>query len=228
MEGKVQAWANRMAESMEKSPEETLQESRDVLKWSLKKNGPDSPFTIKALNEVANQLSRQNRISEETTLRQQILDALRKNVGAEDEATINAEFKLATCLIALERPEEADPLLAHVVAGRSVALGEEDPQTLGAKAWSATVAKTVGRLHEARALQEQVVDGHESRGEGKSEQGLLAVLNLASTLIKLDQLDEAGRLVRSVLEVRRDTLGPDDPKTRDVEQVLALIETKSA
>jgi tetratricopeptide (TPR) repeat protein len=227
LERKMQAWGNRMAESMEQSPEKTLQESQDVLKWSLRKNGPDSPFTIKAMNEVANQLSRQNRISEEIVLREQIVEGLRKNVGAEDDATLNAEFKLATCLIALERPEDAEPLLTHVVAGRTLALGEDDPQTLGAKAWSANVAKAVGRLEEARAVQQEVVNGYESRGEGESEQGLLAILNLASTLIKLDQLDEAGRLVRSVLQIRRDALGPDDPKTREVQQVLELIEARS-
>jgi hypothetical protein len=227
LERKVQAWGNRMALSMEQSPEKTLQESQDVLKWSLRKNGPDSIFTIKALNEAANQLSRQNRITEEVSLREQIVDALRKTAGAEDETTLNAEFKLATCLIALERPDDADPLLTHVVAGRSLALGENDPQTLSAKAWSASVAKRVGRLQEARALQEQVVDGYESSGEGESDQGLLAVLNLASTLIGLDQLDDAGRLLRTVLDVRRHALGPDDPKTREVQQILASIGARS-
>ena len=227
LERKVQAWGNRMAQSLEQSPEKTLQESQDVLEWSLRKTGPDSPFTIKAMNEVANQLSRQNRISEETALREQIVDGLRKNVGAEDDATLNAEFKLATCLIALERPHDADPLLTHVVAGRSLALGEDDPQTLGAKAWSASVAKRVGRLGEARALQQEVVNGYLSRGEGESEQGLLAVLNLASTLTELDQLDDAARLARSVLDVRRHALGPDDAKTREVAEIVASIEGRS-
>jgi len=227
LERKVQAWGNRMAQSMEQSPEKTLQESQDVLKWSLRKNGPDSPFTIKAMNEVANQLSRQNRIAEETTLREQIVDGLRKNVGAEDDATLNAELKLATCLLALERPHDADPLLTHVVAGRSLALGEDDPQTLAAKAWSASVAKRMGRLPEARALQEEVVNGYARNGEGESDQGQLAALNLASTLTELHQLDDAGRLVLSVLDVRRRALGPDDPKTQEVQQILASIEAGS-
>ena len=68
----------------------------------------------------------------------------------------------------------------------------------------------------------QVVDGYESRGEGESDQGLLAALNLASTLTELDQLDDARQLVRSVLEVRRRTLGPDDPKSLEVQRVLAV------
>jgi hypothetical protein len=227
LERKVQAWGDRVAQSMDQGPEKTLQEAQDVLKWSLRKTGPDSPFTIKAMNEVANQLSRLDRISEETALREKIVDGLRTNVGPEDEATLNAEFKLATCLLALERPQDADPLLVHVVAGRSLLLGTEDPQTLGAQAWSASVAKKMGRFHEARALQEQVVAGHESRGEGESEQGLVAILNLASTLSELDELAEARRLVRSVLEVRRRTLSSDDPKTLDVERLLASIDDES-
>jgi Tetratricopeptide repeat len=157
-------------------------------------------------------------------LREQILSALRESVGPEDGATLNAEFKLATCLLALERPKDADPLLAHIVAVRSVALGENDPQTLIAIAWRASVARKVGRLAEARALQEQVVDGYQSRGEGESDQGLLAMLNLASTLTELDLLDEARQLVRSVLEVRQRTLGPEDQKTLEVQRVLASIE----
>jgi Tetratricopeptide repeat len=175
-----------------------------------------------------NQLSRQNRVSEEVALRQQIVDGLRKIMGPEDEATLNAEFKLATCLMSLERPGDADPLLTHVLAGRSTALGEDDPQTLSAKAWSASAARRVGRLQEARELQERVVDGYESRGEGESDQGLLAALNLASTLTELDQLDDARRLVRSVLEVRRRTLGPDDPKSLEVQRVLESIDAEPA
>jgi hypothetical protein len=226
LERKVQAWGDRVAQSMEQSPEKTLQESQDVLKWSRRKTGPDSPFTIKAMNEVANQLSRQGRVGEETALREQIVDGLRKNVGPDDEATVNAEFKLATCLIALERPHEADPLLAHVVAERTLAFGAADLQTLGAKAWSASVAKRLGRLEEARALQEQVVGGYESRGEAESDQGLLAALNLASTLTELGDRNGAGHLVRTVVEVRRRLLGPDDPKTVDAQLVLASIEAE--
>jgi hypothetical protein len=201
LERKVQAWGDRVAQSMDQGPEKTLQEAQDILKWSLKKNGPESPFAIKAMNEVANQLSRLNRVSEETPLREQIVDGLRKNVGPEDEATLNAEFKLATCLLVLE--------------------------TLGARAWSASVAKRMGRLDEARLLQEQVVHGYETREESESEQGQTALLNLASTLNELDQRDGAGRLVRSVLEVRRRTLGSEDPKTLEVQRVLASIEPDS-
>jgi eukaryotic-like serine/threonine-protein kinase len=140
------SWAQRVANGMAHSPDEELQQSEDVLKWSIRKNGPDSALSIKAMNEVANQLARQDRVAEEVIYREQIADGLRTSVGAEHDATLSAEWKLAMCLTTLERPEEAEPLLRHVVAGRAAALGPDDPQTLTAMAWSARVAKRLAKL----------------------------------------------------------------------------------
>jgi hypothetical protein len=215
-----------MAQGMEQSPEEELKQSEDILKWSLRKNGPDSSFSIKAMNEVANQLARQDRVAEEVVLRQQIVDGLRHNLGPEDDSILNAEWKLATCLTVLERPEDAEPLLAHVVAARTLALGENAPETLVAMAWSANVAKKLGRLEDARDLQQQIVTAYELGGDGESVQALSAALNLASTLTELHEPDEASRLLRFVAEVRSRTLGPDDPKTLEVLQVLASVEAE--
>jgi hypothetical protein len=94
-------------------------------------------------------------------------------------------------------------------------------------AWSASVAKRLGRLGEARGLQEKVVHGYEARGEGETDQGLSALLNLASTLTELDQPEDARHLVHTVLQVRQRSLGPDDPKTQEVQRVLASIEAQS-
>jgi hypothetical protein len=213
----------RMMRVPEQSPELQLKQAQDVLSWAIRKRGADSPFTVKAMNEVANQLARQARTTEEAVLRWQIIDALRTNLGPEDEATLNAEWKLATCLTSLDRPEDADPLLTHVVAGKALALGNDDPETLAARAWSATVAKKLGRLPEARLQQEQVVAGYELQGLAESDQGILAALNLASTLTALHDFDGASRLLRHVLDLRSRTLGSDDPRTLDVLEALASV-----
>jgi hypothetical protein len=160
-------------------------------------------------------------------LREQIVSALARTLGPEDDSTLNAEWKLAMCLATLDRPEEAGPLLAHVVAGRTLALGPDDPETLSAMAWSATVARRNGRLEEARTLQEQVVAGYESNGTQESPHGLQATLNLASTLIELGQLDESTGPLRVVLDARRRILGDEDPKTQDVLSVLASVLAQS-
>jgi len=220
LEGKVQGWAHRAARGMDPGPEVALKQAQDVLNWSVRKSGPESSFSIKAMNEVANQLAGQDRVVEEVVIRQQIVAGLRTNLGPEHESTLSAEWKLATCLMTVERPEDAEPLLAHVVAGRTLALGQDDPQTLVAIAWKASVAKKLGRLHEARVLQEQVVAGYESLGEEESDRSLLALLNLAATLGELHESVEASRLLHLVLTVRLRTLGPDDPKTLEVLEIL--------
>ncbi len=75
-------WAQRAAQSMVPAPDEALQQSQDVLSWSIRKNGPDSPISIKAMAEVANQLARQDRLDEELQMRENIVDALRKAARA--------------------------------------------------------------------------------------------------------------------------------------------------
>jgi eukaryotic-like serine/threonine-protein kinase len=223
LERKFQNWANRAARSVDDDPDEALKQSQDVLEWARRKKGPDSSFTIRAMNEVANQLSRQGRVDEEVDIRVQLVAALRNNLGVDDDATVNAELKLATCLITLERPADAETLLDHVVTGRSRAHGEDDPQTLAAVAWQASVAKRLGRLEEARTLQQRVVDGYQSRQEFESDQALLADLNLASTLTDLRQFAAACDLLRAVAAVRSRTLGPEDPKTLEVLDVLTSV-----
>jgi Tetratricopeptide repeat len=228
LERKFEGWAQRQAKSLEQGPEEMLQQAQDVLRWSLRKNGPAATISIKAMNEVANQLSRLARVTEEVSLRERIVEGLRASVGVEDEATLNAEWKLATCLMQLERPEDAEPLLAHVVRGRASALGGDDPQTLLAMAWNASALKQLGGLDQARLLQEQVVHGYDRRGEEDSVQAQLAALNLASTLSELHELEEAARLLRHVVDVRSRTLGPDDPTTASARVLLDSVVSAQA
>ena len=216
-------WAQRAAQSMVPAPDEALRQSQDVLSWSIRKNGPQSPVSIKAMAEVANQLAHLDRLGEELQMRENIVDALRKERGPEDESTLSVEWKLATCLSILDRPGEAEPLLAHVVECRTRDLGRSDPQTLAALAWSASVAKKLGRLSDARSFQEQVVAGYGEQGAGESDLALLAELHLASILTDLHDLPGASRLLRHVLHVRQRVLGADDPKTLDVLRFLDSI-----
>jgi eukaryotic-like serine/threonine-protein kinase len=223
LEGKVQAWSRRVVEGMAQDPQQMLQQAQDVLAWSLRKNGPESPFSIKAMVEVANQLSSQGRAAEEVVLREQVVVALRHTARVDDQATVNAEMHLAVCLVRLERWEEAESLLAHVVARRELTLGPDAPETLVAMAWSATAAKKLGKLHEARIVQTRIVHGYESGGSAESAQATSAAVNLASTLMELGETQEAARLLRRVLEVRQRTLGPDDPGALEVRGYLAAL-----
>jgi uncharacterized protein (DUF2267 family) len=72
-------------------------------------------------------------------------------------------------------------------------------------------------------VQEEVLAGLELGGAGESPQGQSAAINLASTLAELEQIDEAVRLVRHVLEIRDRTLAPEDPRTLEALGTLVAL-----
>jgi hypothetical protein len=65
---------------------------------------------------VADQLKRQVRYAEELLLRQQIVQALDRNLGPQDENALRAELQLGMCIVNLDREEDAEPFLTHVAA----------------------------------------------------------------------------------------------------------------
>lgn len=213
-----------MMRGTERTPDEELAQSRDVLEWALRTKGRDDPLSIKAMIDVADQLARQERGGEESVLRREAVEALRDSVGPEHESTVNAEFRLAVCLTGHGQAQQAGALLAHVVAARTLALGANAPETLVAVAWSASAAKQLGELHEARHLQEQVVRGWEAAGTPPDDgRATMAAMNLASTLADLGDLDEASRLLRGVLNARRGIRGSDDAGSLDVLEALTNV-----
>ena len=219
---RAQRWGRRMMKGTEQTPERELEQSREVLSWALRNEKPDSPFTIKAMIDVADQLSKQDRPDEELALREQAVAALRRTPGPEHESTLNAEWKLATCLTTLGRPGEAEPLLADVVAAKTLAVGRDAPETLMAMAWAAAVAKKLGKLEDARALQEEVVAGYQTAGLG-DDRATQAALNLGATLTELGEFDEASRLLRRQLTALGERPGLESEKALDVLEALARV-----
>jgi hypothetical protein len=216
-----------LLQGVDQSPEIELRQAEEVLRWSIRKHGPDSTFSIRAMNDVADQLARQDRSAEEAIVVEQMVTAIRNTLGPEHDSTLSAELKLAICLLTMERAGDAEPLFAHVVAQRTRAAGADNASTLAAMAWSATAARQLGKLSDARIIQEQVLAGLELGGAGESLQVQSAGLNLASTLADLDEVDEAIRLVRHVFEIRTRTLSPDDPRTLDALETLVTLLLRS-
>ena len=141
-------------QGVDQSPETELRQAKEVLRWSNRKHGPDSTFSIRAMNDVAEQLARQDRRPEEAIVLEQMVAAIRNTLGPDHDSSLSAELKLAICLLGLDRAGEAEPLLTDVVAGRARSAGAGDASTLAAMAWRATAARQLGKLGEARAIQE--------------------------------------------------------------------------
>jgi tetratricopeptide (TPR) repeat protein len=224
---KVQNWSARKLQSLNPSPDAGLRGSQAVLRHAIRRGGPDSPRAANAMVQVADQLRRQERYSEELLLREQIVETLRKNLGENHISTLSAELQTGVCLVNLDREEDAGPLLTHVVtedenSGDSVSTDSAD-----AMVWLSVVHTRRGRLDEARELLERVLLEYALHGQAESTAELRTTSLLAAFLMKLDELDEATQLYRHVLDVSSRRLGPDDPDTLRFLQSLAkaLVQT---
>jgi len=213
----------RLKDSMGPESDEILKASQWALRRGLRKGGPESYYSVAKMIGVADALEQQGHYDEELILRQQIMTTNRRNLGEHDELVMHAELNLGICLCRLQRFEEARVTLTQVAPKMEDRLDPNDPNWLTAIGWLGHVEKSLGHLEEARSMQEKVVARYEVRGDGESIQALTAFGNLADTLEKLDEVDAAVRIYRHLLEVRSRTLGPDDPKTLDALQNLAIV-----
>src|SRR5580692_6893986 len=93
---RTESLGNRMMKGVDQSPETELRQAEEVLRWSIRKHGPDSTFSIRAMNDVADQLARQDRSAEEAIVLEQMVTAIRNTLGAEHDSALSAELKLAT------------------------------------------------------------------------------------------------------------------------------------
>jgi hypothetical protein len=136
----------------EKAPDQELKEAQDVLSWARRKHPGDSSFVIKAMLDVADQLDWQGRTAEEVDLREEIVTALRSNLGPEHLGTARGEVKLGSCLITLERYAEAEPLLSHAVEVMTSTLAEDDPEVVITMRLRAQVARSLDQTGDPTEL----------------------------------------------------------------------------
>jgi tetratricopeptide (TPR) repeat protein len=212
----------RLRDSLGPESDEVLEASQWALRRGLRKGGPESYYAVAKMIGVADALEQQGHHDEELILRQQIVTTNRRNLGEHDELVMHAELNLGICLCRLQRFEEARVTLTQVAPEMEDRFGPDDPNSLTAIGWLGHVEKSLGHLEEARSMQEKVVARYEMRGDGESIRALTAFGNLADTLEKLGEVDEAVRIYRHLLDVRSRTLGPDDSKTLDSLQNLAI------
>ena len=220
---KLKDWSARQITRLDPSPKAGLSGSQTVLRHTLRKAGPDSPRTANAMVQVADQLKRQERYGEELLLREQVVQALRKNLGEDHENTLSAESQMGMCLVSLDREEDAEPLLARVVAESDASPCSVSPEAIEAMVWLAVIYMRSGRLDESRHLLERVLPEYALHGAAESTAAMRTSTILAAGLVRLHGLEEAIRLYRHILDVRARTVGVDDPETLDTLESLARV-----
>jgi eukaryotic-like serine/threonine-protein kinase len=147
----------------------------------------------------------------ELPLRKQQVDASRRNLGPDDPVTIQNELDLARRLVQSSRPDEASELLRHVVAIRTRDLGPDHPDTIMALSLSANVAKKLGRFDEARELHLTVLAWMEKQETVQPAELAQMLMITAHLFGQWRELERAAPYYQRAFDIRRETLGPDDP-----------------
>jgi tetratricopeptide (TPR) repeat protein len=214
LRNRVSEAAHRAIDKADAEPELALQSAQTTLSWSLRHRGPNSAMTVNAKGEVAELLERLGRFDEALQLRSDIATHHRLQLGAEAPSTLTAEGFQAFDLERLGRHAEALPHFEHVLEGRTNALGPDDTSTLLAMEWLGCTHRSLGNLEESRRLLQEAVGRYERQGSGETEDCMMTMSHLATTLFQLEQYHEAGARRRHIFEVRSRTLGPNDPTTQ--------------
>jgi tetratricopeptide (TPR) repeat protein len=178
---------------------------------------------VNSMLAVADELKRQERCAEELILRQQIVEALRRNLGLDNYDTVKSEARLGTCLLDLDRAGDAEPFLTHVVAEIEKFPGTMSQETFDAITRMAVVRQDAGRSEEACELLELALSEFVLQGQGECTPAMEVSVLLGAILFKLDELEEATLLNRHILDVRARTLGPDDPQTLESLEFLIRV-----
>jgi hypothetical protein len=118
-----------------KDPEKSLAEAEDVLAMIIRLHGADSEQAAVGRSEVARRLESMARFAEARLLREEILDAHRRNLGDDHVETLDAEGILALNLVHAGLRPEAMPIFKHIRDVRLATFGPGDPETIWATSW---------------------------------------------------------------------------------------------
>jgi tetratricopeptide (TPR) repeat protein len=187
--------------------------------------GPHDPSTTKLRRWVARHDHYRGFHESARRLREQVVHALRRNLGEEHSATLESMSELADTQLEQGELAEARSLREHVATVCGRLFGEEDHRTLASRTRVASILETQGNLADARALHEQILEiRHRLHGEEHPDT-VDSVAGLASVLDHQGDLKAAGTLRERVLAAKRRAFGDDHPITLIAMDNLAITLT---
>jgi tetratricopeptide (TPR) repeat protein len=154
-------------------------------------------------------------------LQEQVLDVMRRVLGAEHPDTLTAIGNLAETLLALGDLDRARSLQEQALDVMRRVLGAEHPDTLRSMGNLAGMLWAQGDLNRARDLEEQVLDVTRRVLGEEHPNTLTSMGNLADTLRAQGDLDRARSLQEQALDIIRRVLGEEHPNTLAAMHVLA-------
>ncbi|MEE4270116.1 MAG: serine/threonine-protein kinase [Thermoanaerobaculales bacterium] len=201
-----------------------LEESADLLVESLELRrevlGPEHPWTLHSMNNVASVLQALGRLEEAEPLYREAVEGNRRLFGDDHPETLTSMNNLAYFLDDHGDNEDAEEIYRRVVDRRIDVLGRGHQDSLSSMHNLASLLLEVGRLEEAEGWSREATEGARlSLPEGHY---LTAIFEgrLGVILLRQGKFDEARVRLEHSAEELSGSLGPDHPRTLQVEAVL--------
>ncbi len=184
--------------------------------------GEAHPYTLTAMNNLAETLGARGNLAEARKLQEQVLALHQHRSGKRDPASITALNNLAQTVGAQGDLKSAESMQKQALNLSQQVLGETHPDTLTAMNNLGETLRAKGDLESAEGLLEQALTmGRHAFGE-QHPGTLTSMNNLAATYLDRNKPDDARNLLEEALATSRRLLGEAHPDTLNVMSNLAI------
>ncbi|MET8831767.1 tetratricopeptide repeat protein [Streptomyces sp. NPDC004610] len=194
-----------------------------IVRVSSDIHGPDHPYTLVGLHNLAVSYNDAGRIQDALAIRERVLPDWERILGVGHPDTLTARQNLAISYGDAGRFEDALELSERVVTDRERILGADHPDTVTARHNLAIALGNVGRIQESLELSERVLADRERKSGADHPDTLHARHNLAVTYRDAGRSRDALVLSERVLAQYERVLGADHPDTVRVRTVLDVL-----
>jgi eukaryotic-like serine/threonine-protein kinase len=185
---------------------------REALEARRRILGNEHPQTLSTLNSMGVLLSAQDKLTEAEAYHREALEIHRRTLGDEHPSTLHSVHNLGSLLHDQGKRAEAEAYYREALEGRRRILGNEHRETLSTLNSMGILLFTMGRHAEAEAYLREALETRRANGE-KHPDTAGAMATLGFCLLQQNTAEkaiEAELLLRQVLEIRTETLAPDD------------------
>jgi len=203
--------------------EQALVTTRDILARYERTRGAAHADAISVNNGLADLLQLMGKLDEALRVIDGNIATATKSLGPDHPRTQEARSIRAAILLDVRRNQEAAQELAGLVESRERVMGKNNGSTIMTLDLLAKARSFTGDNDAAIAIARDVVSRATITFGSDSPRTLRYMNNLAQRLHSANQLDEAGRLYRTIIERDEKLLGPTDLDTVTARNNYALF-----
>ncbi len=204
-------------------PQEAVSLQGDTLGALTSLHDSLHPAVLIAKNDLANLLCTLDRLDEAEPLYRATLQGQRHVLGDDHHQTITSMSNLANLLRRRGHDGEARDLMAEALERSRRIQGDDHQRTLGILNNFALIQLDAGRLAEAHMLMRECVERVDRVMSPRHFVSARCHHNLGRCLAALGRIHEARAEFRVALDVQREVLGADHPRTTETAEALAAL-----